>query len=507
MTERPRNNIEAELDRAEEQLWNGLRHGLDTAGDDQPPRDRMLGWLRSANVGAPWLRVVAHGERPAESRRARPWALGVGLATLGAAAATGLVTLILENDTPNPPVASADVEALSKASAPEESPRVPARSELVLASGEVTVDGKPPRVGTDPLLVGQRIGTARGLACLTADPDVDLCLDEHSEVRIVSLDPKRLSFDVLRGSAVAQLSPLPSGRSFSLVAAGLSAQAVGTVYQVTHDEAQQQAVVMVLAGAVDVVLAPGQRARRVPSHQRLAVDLGSSRAGELETIGRVEESPVWTRLAVAKWWNPAEVGVVEVVAEGSASTDVRIDGGPALPLPIHALLPLGAHRLVASGNNGTAREIDFEVTLGERRRVTAGSATTEAEGAALVRPSPAALLAKARELRTRGDGQRALATYQELQRAFPASAEARTVLVTMGKLELELGRPEQALANFEAYLRSPGALSPEALGGKVSALRALGRREEEQAAMRDYLARHPEGFLAPRFEQRLQSLR
>jgi hypothetical protein len=76
----------------------------------------------------------------------------------------------------------------------------------------------------------------------------------------------------------------------------------------------------------------------------------------------------------------------------------------------------------------------------------------------------------------------------------------------MGELQLELGQSERALSSFESYLRGSGRLAPEALGGKVSALRALGRTREERAAIEQYLARFPRGFLAPKFEQRLQSL-
>jgi len=96
--------------------------------------------------------------------------------------------------------------------------------------------------------------------------------------------------------------------------------------------------------------------------------------------------------------------------------------------------------------------------------------------------------------------------YEQLRATYPASAEARTVLVTMGKLELDLGRPGRALSRFEAYLRDGGTLVPEALAGRARALRALGRSEQERRAIQQYLAAHPNGFDAPLFGKRLREL-
>jgi hypothetical protein len=76
----------------------------------------------------------------------------------------------------------------------------------------------------------------------------------------------------------------------------------------------------------------------------------------------------------------------------------------------------------------------------------------------------------------------------------------------MGKLELNLGRQERALRHFDTYLRRSGALAPEALAGKIRALRALGRQTEELVAVRQYLARYPRGLEAPLLEKRLREL-
>ena len=116
------------------------------------------------------------------------------------------------------------------------------------------------------------------------------------------------------------------------------------------------------------------------------------------------------------------------------------------------------------------------------------------------------MLELARRQLAHANPRQALTLYEQLRVAYPASAEARTVLVTMGKLELDLGRPERALSRFDAYLRDGGALAPEALAGKARALRALGRSREERRVIEQYLAAHPDGFQAPLFVKRLREL-
>jgi hypothetical protein len=78
-------------------------------------------------------------------------------------------------------------------------------------------------------------------------------------------------------------------------------------------------------------------------------------------------------------------------------------------------------------------------------------------------------------------------------------------LVTVGKMELGQNSPARALAAFDAYLRRGGALRPEALGGRIRALRALGRSEEERRAIEQYLASFPNGFEAAALRKRLKA--
>jgi tetratricopeptide (TPR) repeat protein len=115
------------------------------------------------------------------------------------------------------------------------------------------------------------------------------------------------------------------------------------------------------------------------------------------------------------------------------------------------------------------------------------------------------LFAAARKQAGLGHTRVARALYRELLARYPGPGTA-AVQVVLGNLEMELGAPDRALAAFEGYLRVGGAIEPEALQGKVRALRALGRTAEESATIRTYLARYPSGFHAPTLKKRLQDL-
>ena len=78
--------------------------------------------------------------------------------------------------------------------------------------------------------------------------------------------------------------------------------------------------------------------------------------------------------------------------------------------------------------------------------------------------------------------------------------------MTVGKLELRQGAPSRALAAFDDYLARGGPLRPEALAGRIRALRALGRTADERRAIEGYLKSYPTGFEAITLKKRLSVL-
>jgi tetratricopeptide (TPR) repeat protein len=122
--------------------------------------------------------------------------------------------------------------------------------------------------------------------------------------------------------------------------------------------------------------------------------------------------------------------------------------------------------------------------------------------------SAAELLRQAAVARRDGDRTRALELYRRIGREFRDSREDKVASVAIGRLELDAGRPERALAAFEAYLRdrSTGNLAQEAAFGRASALRALGRAEAERAALKDFVAKFPDAVQLQRARARLLEL-
>jgi hypothetical protein len=124
-------------------------------------------------------------------------------------------------------------------------------------------------------------------------------------------------------------------------------------------------------------------------------------------------------------------------------------------------------------------------------------------------PTARELLTQARRHRTGQKWPAAAMAYQTLIKQHPASPEARSGRVSLGLILLHhLGNPAGALRLFSGYLARTrrGALAQEAAYGRIRALRRLGRRAEELAALRDFLRRYPTGLQAPLVRQRLRQL-
>lgn len=122
--------------------------------------------------------------------------------------------------------------------------------------------------------------------------------------------------------------------------------------------------------------------------------------------------------------------------------------------------------------------------------------------------SPSALYRLANEARRNGEGATAIARYRELQRRFPASAEAALSRVSLGGLLLEGGQMSQALTQFERYLKGGSTrLAAEALYGRGRALGALGRQDEEAKNWRRLLSSYPDSPYSGEARRRLDALR
>jgi ferric-dicitrate binding protein FerR (iron transport regulator) len=153
---------------------------------------------------------------------------------------------------------------------------------------------------------------------------------------------------------------------------------------------------------------------------------------------------------------------------------------------------LGAHERVdlvthARATSSAEDERDDQAVLDGTPRIEVAAATLEPTPAIVAPvakpmmpvPPPAELLRAARALRGEHKLVEAAAAYRKLQALHPSSNEAHASYVSLGELQLGgLADPAGALASFDAYLRTPGALTEQARFGRDRALRALGRSDE-----------------------------
>jgi hypothetical protein len=335
------------------------------------------------------------------------------------------------------------------------SPAVPeTEARLVSASGEVQIESPSAptserSVGSEvarALRTGDHVRTGKGSACLRVQPTIDVCLGPDSDVEIGSLRPPETQIVVARGIAIAALAPRTAGQSFALVGGDVVAVAHGTVYALDRTSAVNVDVV-VLEGVV-AVHAPGRAdvPDMVPAHTRWR------RQPAMRSALRPEEEASFAALLAPRATDQPPTSIAQAA--------------PRMP----PLKDADAPRPVLRGG------VD----------------------------SPDLCLARARAALNRGNKRAALDWYRRVRDRFPNDEAARTVLVTSGRLEMDLGAPTRALDDFQAYLRGgDGALEMEALAGTTRALRALGRVNEERRAIDRYLARFPNGFDAPLLRSRL----
>ncbi|MDF3064972.1 MAG: hypothetical protein K0R38_573 [Polyangiaceae bacterium] len=458
--------------------------------------NRTLETLR----GSPRLRLVTTTSEGAPDAPAspapRPRVARYAVAAVLLAAASALA-VIARRPSPSPSVALP-----SKSQAPVVQSF--ARAELLLTAGQVQVPSRHSSVGRSPLNEGESVTTGEGRACLTIDPGIDVCLAAHTAIQLESLKAASIRLRVARGTALATLSPRAPGSSFSFVTADVSALARGTTYAVRRETDVTD--VIVVEGTVEVARGPSQHAL-VDAHSRVVITPAS---GPLvpTAVGRGEEARLLALGAPRRLWSGAALGVLDLAAATSGELHASIDDEEPLPLPLQIFASAGTHRVVWRHPGGAESAAWTEIVAGETRRLAAplGGTAAAVSGMPREKPSATSLLEQARRELARSRPRQALMLYEQLRTTYPASAEARTVLVTMGKLELDLGQAQRALGRFEGYLRDGGTLVPEALAGKARALRALGRGAEERRAIQQYLAAHPGAFDAPLFTKRLREL-
>jgi hypothetical protein len=118
-------------------------------------------------------------------------------------------------------------------------------------------------------------------------------------------------------------------------------------------------------------------------------------------------------------------------------------------------------------------------------------------------------LEEANQLRARKKWKEADAAYAKVWQTAPKSDAAYVARIAAAGVRLDhLSDPRSALLRYRAALKASanGALSEEARFGIAEAFRKLEDSEREIAALRDFLAKHPNAGLAPKAKARLSAL-
>ena len=329
-------------------------------------------------------------------------------------------------------------------------PAEQATAQARVASGGGWLNGVRVSAGAR-LDVGAVLATRDEAACVELERGVVACASPGSELCVTALG-RHQELELSAGRLTAVLDKQPAGTRFSVATRAGTVSAVGTLFGV---EAQRDgsAVVRVEEGAI------------------------VARTRELELLVREGQQ---FRLGADR-------------VESLRLSDFDRD------LELLAAAP--------GGKDNAARAAEARAAL--TRQVTSSpskEAETAANAPAPREPSAAEWLQKANEARVHGAFARAAQHYERVIAKHGSSAEARAALVALADLQLsKLGRPALALTLYERYLSASGSLAPEARFGKIQALRALGRFNDERREIAAFLQRHPTSAYASSLTKRLES--
>jgi len=117
------------------------------------------------------------------------------------------------------------------------------------------------------------------------------------------------------------------------------------------------------------------------------------------------------------------------------------------------------------------------------------------------------MFSTANDARRRGDHAAAAKLYQDLLSQYPTAPEAPATRIAMGRMMLDDGNAQGALAMFDQYLNDGnGSLREEAMSGRARAFEHLGRTDMEREAWEKLLASYPQSVHTAHAEARIKAL-
>lgn len=518
---------------AESATWHSLASMVDSPSAVPTPKPDAPRAPIPATIELPNTATM----EPRPTKTAHPRSRrALTFAALGISVAASIALVAMRGSLGSREAASLPAATLAPAAVtpPITEPNASSRDDVAVSlsltsGGAVEIDGREAKLGAR-ISKGSVLFARSGGACVVVDPTVRACLEKGSMVRVADTGAHR-RLELLRGRIVAELDPQPAGTSFGVTTRDGSAVAIGTAFAVEVPEGNAPVLTRVLHGVVLVRPREGKE-QRVGAHQGTTMQSDAPRTStnDEEERDRTLAAPLssLTESAAAE-----AVSFVSHTPGAKAIVDNRVVG----VTPLSILLAPGDHAVVvrtpetesratvhvdpnvAARASLPARTIDVAavpttaMTTALPPSRTTPELTTSAQepsaqepSAAPAAPRAADLLATARERRSHGDTPGAVAAYKELFSLHANAPEAHAALVPYGEIQLTTSDPHAALGSFERYLTRGGPLSEEASFGKVRALRALGRADEERTSIDAFLRTYPDSTLAPSLRSRAGEL-
>ncbi|MBI5548162.1 MAG: FecR domain-containing protein [Deltaproteobacteria bacterium] len=358
---------------------------------------------------------------------------------------------------------------------------------------------------------GQELVAAAGETSLALGSDIVILLDPGSRARIARLQTSLVEVSLESGRVHASVKPNTPGPRLAVTTPQGRVEVTGTLFSVEARDGASD--LRVLRGSVKVS-APGRKVSKVAALQ--AQRRGADVVRAMDVDEQEVELAAMRRISLLE---TAEASVLQVRSE-PVGARVLLDGEAIGTTPLSAEVKSGHRHLVVATAGRTADEwIDLHSGKVEIRTfdLTPLVAQREAEPdslptPALKRPSskvPAGeMQRRAHVLLQSRDWAGSARAYREFLAAYPSVDLG--AWVTYGSILVEhQGDPKGALTACGRYLeREPGGINAaEAFECRIRALRALGRKIDERAAVQEFLDRFPSAVQASEMRRRLEHLR
>lgn len=363
---------------------------------------------------------------------------------------------------------------------------LPAFAQLLLVSGEVSLEGSNPSAGAS-LEEADGIVTKQGRACLAHGAGTRTCLESGSSARILEARAGAQRLELSHGTLYCRQSSGPGSARFEVKTRWGTIVGIGAEFITSY----------VADGAVSIALVAGELKLRQVNGVESAFSAPKSLI--VGAGGMAKHSTSVTPLSVGSahlmaLWDQVSLTPIFIDTDPEGA-QVTIDGVGSGSTPLSMMLDRGTHELAIfhEGYRPEQRTLDVKGAERVSETIALRSVAVEEEPKALPVEGPSELLMRAQTRRKQGQFGEAARLYQTIISRYPASNEAAATRLSLGELQLsQLGAPAPALDSFREYLKSGGPLRQEASYGEIRALRALGREEEARTLAKKFMASYPQ---------------